>query len=637
MLGVAKDPLEHTSMYERMEEDSEGSDGEGGMGNVSRVIIRPPGVSGKAKRGQICFDAAFETGNLGKANLIGDFEYDLFLRPDTCNPRYRFWFNFTVDNVKQDQKVIFNLVNISKSRNLFNSGLTPLVKSSSRPKWQRLPKKHVFYYRSPHHQNHYVLSFVFCFDKEDDVYQFALAPPYSYSRLQSYLNVIENRQNQAEKKFTKSVLTKSLQNRNVDLITIDHVTGKLKTNRIDRSFIRVIVILCRSHANASPASFMCQGFLEFLLSSHNIAKILRENFVFKIVPMVNPDGVFLGNNRCNLIGQDMNRVWQVATEFSHPEIYAIKNMLREIDNSDSYQIDFVVDLHAHTSLHGCFIYGNTYEDVYRYERHLVFPRLFAGNAPDYAANNMIFNADEKKSGCARRFCCERLSDTVNAYTLEISMGGHYLKDGKTVAAYTEEGYYRCGRNLARTFLQYYRFINVLPVPLPTEVRQKKRRPRTHQSRSRSKTRYEVKPRPKTTRCYAPISYTNLSICYDSGGSSDEGGFSPTRAVAPGSSHFSGYRHYRRVASSTTIPSTSSQQHQQTHDQFALLRIKSGRFDLAHDPLLHDYCGKTKSQSPEKQTRFEVPVNVPPKPYLSIIDLNQLTRGSLKMKSASFED
>ncbi|KAI8119598.1 hypothetical protein FF38_00119 [Lucilia cuprina] len=628
MFGIAKDPLQHTSMYERMEEDSEDSEGEGGLGNVSRVIIRPPGVSGKAKRGHLCFDAAFETGNLGKADLLGEFEYDLFLRPDTCNPRYRFWFNFTVDNVKQDQKVIFNIVNMCKSRNLFNTGLTPIVKSSSRPKWQRLPKKNVFYYRSPLHQNHYVLSFAFAFDKEDDVYQFALAPPYSYSRMQAYLSVIENRQQQGEKKFTRTLLTKSLQNRNVDLITIDHVSGKTKTNRIDRSFIRVIIILCRSHANASPASFMCQGFLEFLLSNHNIAKVLRENFVFKIVPMVNPDGVFLGNNRCNLIGQDMNRVWHVATEFSHPEIYAIKNMLKEIDNSDSYQIDFVIDLHAHTSLHGCFIYGNTYEDVYRYERHLVFPRLFAANAPDYAANNMMFNTDEKKSGCARRFCCERLSDTVNAYTLEISMGGHYLKDGKTVALYNEEGYYRCGRNLARTFLQYYRFINVLPVSLPIDVRQKKRRPRTHQSRSRSKTRYEVKPRPKTTRCYAPISYTNLSICYDSGGSSDEGGFSPTRPLAPGSSHFSGYRNYRRVASST-LPSI-----QTPHDQFSLMRLKSGKFDLTQDSLSPEY-GR-KSNSPEKQIKFELPVNVPPKPYLSIIDLNQLTRGSLKVKATSFD-
>lgn len=31
--------------------DSEDSDEEGGLGNVNRVIIRPPGHSGKAKKG----------------------------------------------------------------------------------------------------------------------------------------------------------------------------------------------------------------------------------------------------------------------------------------------------------------------------------------------------------------------------------------------------------------------------------------------------------------------------------------------------------------------------------------------------------------------------------------------------------
>lgn len=108
-----------------------------------------------------------------------------------------------------------------------------------------------------------------------------------------------------------------------------------------------------------------------------------------------------------------------------------------------YQIDFVIDLHANSSLHGCFIYGNTYDDVYRHERHLVFPRLFAANAPDYVAENTMYNADEKKVGCARRYFCERLSDTVNAYTVEVSMSGHYLKDGKTVALYNEDG---CKRN-----------------------------------------------------------------------------------------------------------------------------------------------------------------------------------------------
>lgn len=123
--------------------ESEDSDAEGGLGNVNKMIIRPPGHSGKAKKGHICFDASFETGNLGRVDLISEFEYDLFIRPDTCNPRLRLWFNFTVDNVKADQRVIFNIVNISKSANLFRNGMTPLVKSSSRSKWQRIPRDHV--------------------------------------------------------------------------------------------------------------------------------------------------------------------------------------------------------------------------------------------------------------------------------------------------------------------------------------------------------------------------------------------------------------------------------------------------------------------------------------------------------------
>ena len=43
------------------------------------------------------------TGNLGRVDYITEYEYDLFIRPDTCNPRFRVWFNFTVENVKADQ------------------------------------------------------------------------------------------------------------------------------------------------------------------------------------------------------------------------------------------------------------------------------------------------------------------------------------------------------------------------------------------------------------------------------------------------------------------------------------------------------------------------------------------------------
>jgi len=52
----------------------------------------------------------------------------------------------------------------------------------------------VYYYRSPEHQNHYVLSFAFGFDREEDVYQFAFSYPYSYSRCQAHLELLERRQ-----------------------------------------------------------------------------------------------------------------------------------------------------------------------------------------------------------------------------------------------------------------------------------------------------------------------------------------------------------------------------------------------------------------------------------------------------------
>ena len=54
----------------------------------------------------ICFFA----GNLGRVDLISEYEYDLFIRPDTCNPRFRLWFNFIVDNIRNDQVSRCNLL-----------------------------------------------------------------------------------------------------------------------------------------------------------------------------------------------------------------------------------------------------------------------------------------------------------------------------------------------------------------------------------------------------------------------------------------------------------------------------------------------------------------------------------------------
>jgi len=38
-----------------------------------------------------------------------------------------------------------------------------------------------------------------------------------------------------------------------------------------------------------------------------------QKFIIKIIAMINPDGVILGNSRCNFSGYDLNRQWKKPT------------------------------------------------------------------------------------------------------------------------------------------------------------------------------------------------------------------------------------------------------------------------------------------------------------------------------------
>uniref|UniRef100_A0A671DVQ0 AGBL carboxypeptidase 4 n=1 Tax=Rhinolophus ferrumequinum TaxID=59479 RepID=A0A671DVQ0_RHIFE len=192
-------------------------------GNVSKYMVLPAGYCGLPKKGHLIFDACFESGNLGRVDQVSEFEYDLFIRPDTCNPRFRVWFNFTVENVKESQRIIFNIVNFSKTKSLYRDGMAPMVKSTSRPKWQRLPPKNVYYYRCPDHKKNYVMSFAFCFDKEEDTYQFAYCYPYTYTRFQHYLDNLQKRNMDY---FFREQLGLSVQQRQLDLLTITSPAGR---------------------------------------------------------------------------------------------------------------------------------------------------------------------------------------------------------------------------------------------------------------------------------------------------------------------------------------------------------------------------------------------------------------------------
>lgn len=286
--------------------------------NVKDEIVKPPDEIGPVRFGHLMFgmdkndlhvklwpsqflskkkDADFESGNLGRVDYSGENEYDLYIRADTCNQKYRLWFYFSVSNNLPSQTVIFHICNFSKGKSLYRDGMSPCVRSTSRSDWSRkvlemlfladlqlhfhqtcdrIPSHQCFYWRNE--LGNYILSFTFQFD-EQERYEFAYCYPYTYSTMQQYIH------NLPLELVTHQVIGHTLQKRNLDLLTVG--TGD-----------RTVVVMARVHPGETPASFIMEGFLDFVTNQDcALAAFLREKATLKIVPMLNPDGVALGNYR----------------------------------------------------------------------------------------------------------------------------------------------------------------------------------------------------------------------------------------------------------------------------------------------------------------------------------------------------
>lgn len=66
------------------------------------------------------------------------------------------------------------------------------------------------------------------------------------------------------------------------------------------------------------------------MSDDKKAAELRDQFVFKLIPMLNVDGVVNGSHRCSLAGVDLNRTWDQPSLVLHPVIYHSKAIVRYI-------------------------------------------------------------------------------------------------------------------------------------------------------------------------------------------------------------------------------------------------------------------------------------------------------------------
>jgi hypothetical protein len=141
--------------------------------------------------------------------------------------------------------------------------------------------------------------------------------------------------------------------------------------------------------------------------------------------MINPDGVTIGNSRSSLVGVDLNRRWTNPHCIAHPEIYFLKETMREFYEKNRGKISIFCDFHGHNKKENCFFYGCSKasdEGMVSWTKTRLFPKIFAKNEKIFEYSDCKFQQDRSKLSTARVVVWNEMKVT-NSFTCEISMYG----------------------------------------------------------------------------------------------------------------------------------------------------------------------------------------------------------------------
>ncbi|XP_056370253.1 cytosolic carboxypeptidase 1 isoform X6 [Oenanthe melanoleuca] len=258
------------------------------------------------------FNSKFESGNLRKVIQIRKNEYDLILNSDINSNHYHQWFYFEVSGMKTGVGYRFNIINCEKSNSQFNYGMQPLMYSvqealHSRPCWTRVGTD-ICYYKNHFSRSsiaaggqkgksYYTITFTVTFRHKDDVCYFAYHYPYTYTTLKMHLKKLESMHNPQQIYFRQDVLCETLAGNSCPLVTITAMPESNYYEHICQFRNRPYIFLsARVHPGETNASWVMKGTLEYLMSNSPNAQCLRESYIFKIIPMLNPDGVINGKS-----------------------------------------------------------------------------------------------------------------------------------------------------------------------------------------------------------------------------------------------------------------------------------------------------------------------------------------------------
>lgn len=385
------------------------------------------------------FGSNFECGNLRRAIQVFDDEYDLILQPDINTNTYVQWFYFSVENMRTDVTYRFNILNMEKPSSTFNEGQRPLIFSEKRFAWSGfgwLRTGHdICYFKNSYKRvstgkkrkdggsGYYTLSLSIRFPHDDDRVYIANCYPYSYSDLIGYLRKMQERRSLDDCVMIQSLCTTQAGNI-MPLVTITSLKKDGEYCTADEIMQRgVVVISARVHPGESNASYMCKGVMDYLIDNNENSQYLRDNFVWKIVPMLNPDGVVNGNHRCSLSGKDLNREFFTPDRILNPTIYHLKEVVRHWKVNEGRNVMLYGDFHGHSRCRNFIIFAcSARKPTCGIIPERVFPRTLAELAPYFSYSNSTYKVQRSKRTTGRVVFYRELGIRMS-FTLEGSMMG----------------------------------------------------------------------------------------------------------------------------------------------------------------------------------------------------------------------
>ncbi|XP_044229367.1 cytosolic carboxypeptidase 1 isoform X2 [Thunnus albacares] len=395
------------------------------------------------------FNSQFESGNLRKAVQVRKYEYDLVLNSDINSNHYHQWFYFEVSGMRVGTSYRFNIINCEKSNSQFNYGMQVLMYSvqeaiSGRPRWVRTGTD-ICYYKNhfarssiaaggQKGKSYYTLTFSTNFSHKDDVCYFAYHYPYTYSSLKMHLSKLEALRT-PQIYLRQDVLCETLGGNSCPLLTITAMPESNSNDHICQFRNRPLIFLsARVHPGETNASWVMKGTLEFLMGTSPLAASLREAYIFKIVPMLNPDGVINGSHRCSLSGEDLNRQWQNPNPELHPTIFHTKSLLQYLAHIQRAPLVFC-DYHGHSRKKNVFMYGcsvketvwqssisATSSDLQEDLGYRALPKILSQIAPAFSMASCSFVVERSKESTARVVVWREIG-VQRSYTMESTLCG----------------------------------------------------------------------------------------------------------------------------------------------------------------------------------------------------------------------